>query len=69
VQYLVGRGVIDAPHPQSPPQWSAYVVRPETAGWAYNTVIEIISDLVSKLPEGKFAEISRFLTKELRALP
>lgn len=68
VQYLVERGVIDAPHPQSPPQWSAYVVRPETAGWAYNTVVEIISNLVSILPEGNFARISRFLTKELRPL-
>lgn len=69
VQYLVSRGVIEVPNPKNPPQWSAYVVCPETARWAYNTVIEIISDFVARLPEGSFAEVSRFLSKELRTLP
>lgn len=69
VQYLVSRGVIEVPDPKNPPQWSAYVVCPETVRWAYNTVIEIISDFVPRLPEGSFAEVSRFLSKELRTLP
>jgi len=65
VQYLVSRGVIEAPHPNNPPQWSAYVVCPETACWAYNTVIEIISGFVARLPEGPFAQISRVLIRDL----
>lgn len=68
VQYLVSRGVIDAPHPQNPPQWGAYVVCPETARWAYNAVVEIVSDLVSKLPSGTFAEISRILIKDFKTV-
>jgi len=68
VQYLVSRRVIDAPNPRNPPQWGAYVVCPQTARWAHNTVVTTLCDLVTKLPEGNFAEVTRFLLRDLKPI-
>ena len=52
VAFLVSRKIICPPNSKTPPQWGAYVLCPETARWAFNTVVDVILEIVALIPEG-----------------
>ena len=62
VQYLINRKVIEAPMPTNPPVWSQYIVSPNVARWAHNTVVEMIHHVTSLIPESLFAETTKLIT-------
>lgn len=64
VKYLTQRGVIQKPNTKNPPVWSQYVIVPETARWAYNTVIVACKDIFAWLPDGNFKTTTGFMLRE-----
>lgn len=64
VMHLIQRGVIEKPHPNSPPSWSQYVLVPETARWAHNTVVTVSKDIISWLPSGNFKATTEIMARE-----
>lgn len=64
VKYLMQRGIIQRPPPTNPPSWSQYVLVPEAARWAHNTVARISRDIVSWLPEGNLKTTTSFMVGE-----
>jgi len=65
VAFLVSRKVISAPNSKNPPQWSAYVVCPETAQWAFNTVVDTIHWIVKLIPHGNAEKVLQMLVRDL----
>ena len=64
VRYLTQRGIVQKPNPKNPPSWSQYVLVPETARWAHNTVVVVSKDIVSWFPAGNFKTTTEFMFRE-----
>lgn len=61
--FLVERGLIERPSEHIAPIWSHFINQPSVAAWAYNTVVEAITNSVSMLPESATKSIEEFSTK------
>lgn len=64
VRHLVQRGIIQKPNPKNPPAWGQYVLVPETARWAHNTVVTVSKDICSWFPAGNFKKIIEVSLRE-----
>lgn len=68
VKYLSQRGVISRPPTTNPPSWSQYVLVPQTARWAHNTVVDMVQTIVGWLPPGNLRTTTEFIISDWQAI-